>query len=249
MIDAPRFGWLGESRRIELHALLVRDVSEWSRDWWMEHSSAAIDVYPLDAWVPAKEPPATWRLGAGTLELLSHRGEAALGSYLSAHAGDDSSLLASRIGHRALADLALRLSRRAQAPLGNLSEGESPLDACHRLELGAYMATVSLGRFTFALAMDRAVVDLLVPVKSPEKAALAPRAQAMNGVDVSLEVCIPLGSASLSQLDDLRVGEVLVGDALLSAPVEIRLVDGHSIAFATLGERDSSRAVTLTHSL
>jgi hypothetical protein len=249
MMDALRFGWLGESRRIELHALLVRDVSEWSRDWWMEHSSAAIDVYPLDAWAPTKEPSATWRLGAGTLQLVSPRGEAALGGYLSGHAGDDTSLLASRIGNRALADLALRLARRAQAPLGSLAEGESPPDACHRLELGAYMATLSLGRFTFALAMDRAVADLLVPAKSAEKASLAPRAQAMNGLDVSLEACIPLGTASLSQLDDLRVGEVLVGDALLSAPVEIRIADGRAVAFATLGERDSSRAVTLTHSL
>jgi hypothetical protein len=249
MIDAPRFGWLGESRRIELHALLVRDVSEWSRDWWMEHSSAAIDVYPLDAWVPTKEPSAAWRFGAGTLQLLPHRGEAALGGYLSAHAGDDTSLLASRIGKRALADLALRLARRAQAPLSSLSEGESPVDACHRLELGAYMATVTLGKFTFALAIDRAVADLLAPAKNPGKTSLAPRAQAMNGLDVSLEVCIPLGTASLSQLDDLRVGEVLVGDALLSAPVEIRIVEGHAVAFATLGERDSSRAVTLTHSL
>lgn len=249
MIDAPRFGWLGESRRIELHALLVREVSEWSRDWWMEHSSAAIDVYPLDAWEPTKEPSAIWRLGGGTLQMLLHRGKAALGGYLSAHAGDDTSLLASRIGNRALADLALRLARRAQASLSIVTESESPVDVCHRLELGAYMATVSLGRFTFALAMDRAVAYLLAPAKSSGKASLAPRAQAMNGMDVSLEVCIPLGTASLSQLDDLRVGEVLVGDTLLSAPVEIRLVDGHAVAFATLGERDSSRAVTLTHSL
>ncbi|MGO4502576.1 MULTISPECIES: FliM/FliN family flagellar motor C-terminal domain-containing protein [unclassified Dyella] len=249
MIDVPRFGWLGESRRIEFHALLVREISEWSRDWWLEHSSAAIDVFPLDAWAPSQESLATWRLGTGTLQLVSLSGEAALGSHLSGHAGDNSSALAARIGNRALADLAQRLARRAHVPLGGMSEGDSPNDACHQLELGAYLATVSLGRFTFLLAIDRAVADLLAPAKSPEKAALASRAQAMNGLVVDLEVCIPLGTASLSHLDNLGVGEVLVGDALLSAPVEIRVVDGQAIAFATLGERDSSRTVTLTHSL
>ena len=249
MIDALRFGWLGESRRIQLHALLARDVSEWSRDWWLEHASAAIDVYPLDMWTSAEESTATWQLGAGMLQLSSHRGEAALGSHLSAHAGDDTSALAARIGARALADLAHRLARRAQATLSVMSDGVGATEACHRLELGAYMATVSLGRFNFALAMDRAVADLLAPAKSAEKAVLAPRMQAMSGVEVGLEACIPLGTASLSQLDDLSVGEVLVGDALLSTPVELRIVDGPAIASATLGERNSSRAVTLTHSL
>ena len=137
MIDDLRFGWLGESRRIELHALLVREISEWSRDWWLEHSSAAIDVYPIDTWTPGQESPARWRLGAGTLQFVPDRGEAALGSHLSAHAGDDDSALAGCIGRRALEDLAQRLARRAQAALNSLPDGASVTDACHRLELVA----------------------------------------------------------------------------------------------------------------
>ncbi|MFC4527553.1 hypothetical protein ISN76_07720 [Dyella halodurans] len=249
MIDPVRFGWLGESRRIELHALLVREVSEWSREWWMAHSAAAIDVYPLDEWASVEESPATWRVGAGTLQLIPHKGEAALGSHLAAHLEDDASALAARVGGRSLADLASRLGRRAGAPVQVVTEDKNGVGAYQRLELGAYMATLSLGSYTLALAMDRAFADLLAPPKHYEKAALTSRSQAINGANVSLEVCIPLGSAQLSQLDDLRIGEVLVGDALLTAPVEVRVTGVNTVAFARLGEGESSRVITLTHSI
>lgn len=249
MIDPVRFGWLGESRRIELHALLVREVSEWSRDWWMEHSAAAIDVYPLDEWVAAEELPATWHVGEGTLQLIPHKGEAALGSHLASHVEDDTSVLAARIGRRALADLASRLGRRAGPPVQVVTEAKIGAGAYQRLELGAYMATLSLGSYTLALAIDRAFADLLAPPKNYEKAALTSRSKAINNANVSLEIRIPLGSAPLSQLDDLRVGEVLVGDALLTAPVEVWVSGANTVAFAKLGEGESSRVITLTHSI
>jgi hypothetical protein len=249
MTDALRFGWLGESRRIPLHALLAREVSEWSRDWWLEHSSAAIDVYPLDEWLPVDSVVSTWRMGEGSFQLHAHQGEAALGAYLAATGSTDASALAERIGARALADLIARVAKRAAVRTHAAAANAAPAAACHRPELGAYMATLSLGSHTLAMAMDRTVVDLLVPPKKHEKTTLVGRAQAVGGASVALEVCIALGTSSLSQLDNLQVGEVLVGDALLTAPVELRAAGSGAVALAKLGVGQSSRIVTLTHSI
>lgn len=248
MSDAVRFGWLGQSRRIALHALLVREVSEWSRDWWLRHSSAAIDVYPLDEWQGDSTNLAAWQIGDGLLQLAPTRGNAALGAYLAVNDADDASAVAARIGERALADLASRMALRAGGATAEARDLDGQFEAVHRLELGAYMATLSLDRYTMQLALDRAMADRLCPPKKFIGDTLTPRSQTMAHVPVSVEIRIALGSTSLVQLDDLKVGEVLVGDALLSTPVDVCVGDAVA-ARGLLGLDQSSRTVTLTHSV
>ncbi len=245
MNNALRFGWIGESRRIELHSLLVREVSEWSRDWWLKHAAAAIDVYPLDEWSCGDVASCAWSLDGGALEFTPQEGLAALGKYLANHDGHDRSGLAERIGKRSLQDLATRLAKRGAIAAQPLERSMS--DESRRLDRGAYLATISLGAYRIDIALDHQLAALLAPARKPSPVSLTARTQALGAADVHLEVCITLGHSTFSQLDNLQVGEVLVGDAVIGTPVDVRLANADSIALAALGANSSHRTITLTH--
>jgi hypothetical protein len=149
------------------------------------------------------------------------------------------------VGRKAIADFVERLAKR----IGCKAIGPKSVDpheGMYQAKWGGYMATVSLGAHHFSLAMDRKLADLLVPSRHSGLPALTPRTQAIAGAHVSLEVFLPFGTTALSNLDDLKVGEVLVADAPLNAPMEVRLDGTEIIALAVLGQSGHSHTVTLT---
>ncbi len=249
MPGAIRFGWIGESRRATLYSLLMREACEWSRDWWMAHSVSAIDVRPLDEWPGPKGKGAdtAHRLGDGLLWLSANVEAGVLGAYLAGHRGGGNSVLAAKVGESALADFADRLARHSGVAVRAMDTGDDAGEG-RKLEFGSYMAAVFLGDHGFHLAMDRALVDGLAPVKTHAGTSLVPRAKAVGSRGIPLEACLSLGTTPLSGLDDLKVGEVLVGDSALGEPLALRLVGGDTVAYATLGRDGPRRAVTLIES-
>lgn len=241
-----RFGWLGESRRTALHSLLLKVISDWSHDWWLNHSAAAVDVYPIDEWrLPMDAAEYLAVKGLGRMMLCPVQGKAGLGAHLAGNPGDEKGELAKKIGDEALIDLGNRIERRAGlVRMESWQVTEPPADML-KSYLGAYIATASLGEFAIDLAFDRAIADALVPPKPLGASSLVSRQAAMERSPIAVDIYLPLGVTKLSQLDDLRVGEILIGDATLADPIELRL-GSHVLAIGSLRRMGHQRAAVIT---
>lgn len=244
-MKAVRFAWLSETRRTALHSLLLRECSAWSQEWWLRHSAAAIDVYPIDAW-HRKGSVRCWRVSDGVAHLLQEESSHALGAFLCDHPAGVGEVLAHRVGERAAADLIDRLARRAKASATELQDDEHEDD--QRPELGTYMAVISIGSHKLHISLDRGLADRLVPAGKSAPSPLVQRSQAVEGARLSLEFSLALGSTTLAQLEDLKVGEVLIGDADLSTPFQAH-VEHNVVAHGVLGSDGSTRAITLISAL
>jgi flagellar motor switch/type III secretory pathway protein FliN len=249
MTQEVRFGWLGESRRTALHALLAALVEDWAHGWWIGAADGAIEINGDEndgnqdkrnkAWVSSSE--------AGTLAFYSGAKDAeAVGRFLAGTASDADMELAQRVGDEALHDLAMRIQRRAGINKASpLLRENAPL-AVEYARLGAFRVTAMIGRLQLGLAIDRHLADRLTPPAAPARdAALVPRQAAIQRAPLKLLAVMDFGSVDLAHLSDLAIGEVLIGDRKLDEPLQIHL-QGHGVVAAgylrRLGEQ---RAIVL----
>lgn len=247
-MDGIRFTWLGESRREVLRKLVGAEVSEWSREWWIDHVPADIDVNPVDhrSFIMRGAAPyvSTGELGSLAL-FLGGRGSGALGRHLAGAMDEEDAGWAQRIGEDALEDLAVRIFRRAGiADSPGLRQSASPPELA-RAELGSCILAVTVGRLGLNLALGRQLVDRLVPPRAPGKAGLASRRSALDGIPIRLDAIMDFGSVNLAQLTDLRVGELLIGDTELGEPLLMRIEGGVVAANGYLRRTGTKRAVML----
>jgi hypothetical protein len=243
-----RFGWLGESRRAALLPLISGEVAEWSHEWWIDHASAEVDAHWIEhrRFTTQGSMPFASIGPSGSLAMfLGSKGLDGIGRYLAGTVDEEETGWAQRIGEEALEDLAARIYRRAGiAKPSPLSAQAVPADL-ERADLGSGVVAVVLGRLEWALAMDRQLVDRLVPPRVVQRAGLASRQSALNGVGLRVEARIDFGSINLTHLSDLRVGEVLVGDRGLEEALTLH-VEGHGIvANGYLRRLGTQRAVML----
>jgi len=247
-VDGLRFSWLGESRREALRTLVGTEVSEWSREWWIDHALADIDASPVDhrSFVIRGAAPYVSTGESGSLALfLGGRGAAAVGRHLAGVVDEEDAGWAQRIGEDALEDLAARIFRRAgiaDSPRLRQSASSSELA---RPELGSCILAIAVGRLGLNLALGRPLIDRLVPPQAAVKAGLASRRAALGGIPLRLDAVMDFGSVNLAQLTDLRVGEVLVGDTELGEPLSMRIEGGVAAASGYLRRTGAKRAVML----
>lgn len=243
-----RFGWLGESRRLALLSLISGEVAEWSHEWWIDHASAEVDVHWIEhrRFTTQGSMPFASLSPSGSLAMfLGSKGLDGIGRHLAGTADEEEGGWAKCIGQEALQDLAARVYRRAgMARPSQLSAHAAPPDV-ERADLGSGVVAIVLGRLEWALAMDRQLVDRLVPPRADQRTGLASRQSALNGVTLRVEALIDFGSVNLTHLSDLRVGEVLVGDRGLEEALQLH-VEGHGVvAKGYLRRLGTQRAVML----
>jgi len=247
-VDGIRFTWLGESRREAFRALVGAEVSEWSREWWVGHTSADINVNPVDhrSFIIRGAAPYVSTGEAGSLALfLGGRGAGALGRHLAGTVDEEDAGWAQRIGENALEDLAARVFRQAGIAGGpGLRQSASPPELA-RAELGSCVLAITIGRLGLNLAVGRQLIDRLVPPHAAEKAGLASRRSALEGIPVRLDAIMDFGSVNLAQLTDLRVGELLIGDTELGEPLLMRIEGSIAAANGYLRRTGTKRAVML----
>lgn len=243
-----RFGWLGESRRTALCTLLTDEVADWSREWWVHHSSDAVSVQALDSLgLDVGQTPFVAVDEAGTLAIfLRGRTLDDLGRYFAGVADEETAGWAHCIGEDSLRDLVTRIHRRA-GDTGTVTDlrrvAASP--ELIRNDLGGCMVAVALGRLQLVVVVDRRLGARLVPPQTGAGMDLVPRRVALNGVPLCVDAIIDFGLVSLTHLSDLRVGEILVGERGLEEPLGIR-VEGHGVvATAYLRRLGAQRAVML----
>jgi Type III flagellar switch regulator (C-ring) FliN C-term len=242
-----RFGWLGESRRAALRALIAGEVLQWSRDWCVGHSAARVDVRAADSLPEVADVRLRGVDGqVGTLAFELQVGtEASWGMHLAALSVADESGMANSLGAESLEDLATRLLRRAgvreTVKLGDVSCARALSSEC----FGAYAATIEVADMAWNIVLDRRLADRLVPPEQTSASPLASRDAAMGNTSVPVSAVMTFGTVSLSAISGLRVGEILVGDRELHQPVEIRVGTRGAIATGTLKQQARKRAITL----
>lgn len=248
-MNAVRFAWLGESRRQALCALVSTEVAAWSRDWWVQHADADIDVHLVDhhGFVTKDHAPFVSQTTGGSLAVfVGGRGLDGLAHHLAGTVNEEDAGWALRIGEEALEDLAAHIFRRAGVNEYPPLQQCRASDALGRADLGSCIMAIGVGRFGFNLAIDRVMADRLAPpAGTTAMVGLASRDAALANVLAKVDAMMDFGSMSLTQLADLRVGEILVGDMGLEEPLKVCIGGRDILANAHLRRAGGKRAVVL----
>jgi len=226
---------------------LAAEVSDWSRDWWIHHLSAEVDVQSNllhdddeDAmpWVSKNE--------SGSIAIhLGSREIDAVGHHLAGIVDGEGEVWAQRIGRDALEDLALRIYKRTGVTKPVKLSRMSASAGLSQMQFGAYTVTIGLGTLAFHVAVDRHLVDRLVPPHVARGTNLILRNEALGSVPMRVNAVLNFGGVNLSHLSDLRVGEVVVGDRRLDETLQINVEGRGSIATGYLRRSGTQRAVML----
>lgn len=242
------FRWQGASRVEQLRALVLAQSRTWMGNWVAALEPAECTVHGLTAQQHAATKAGDlWfsMAGAhGTLWLRTAPNAAEqLGRCLAGTKVADGQEVATGIGRRALADLAMQLAGGGSA--GDLQDASRPppakLDARH----GVAGFSWALEDARFEWYFDAGMCDALVPaVTSP--ADLMPRIEAIRPAQVTLPAVLDLGLASLEDTIVLRPGEVIKTNIALNQPVSVQTESGETVFVGALIAHDGHRALRCT---
>lgn len=248
MEDGVRFGWLGETRRLALRALVTAEVRDWSNDWWIRHADGEVDVCeedPRDIHAKSGMPLVVSDSGGALAFYLGSKGIEVVGRHLAGASHEEDAGLASFLGGEALQDLASRIRRRAGiSGCPEATRGHGPAEV-QEGQLGAFTMAISLGRLCLELTIDRNLADRLVPPSAPQAAQLVPREGALARATLRVATVMDFGEVSLAHLSDLKVGEVLVGDQRLEDALPLHLNGRGAVAAGFLRRQASHYAIVL----
>jgi hypothetical protein len=245
-----RFGWLGAARRQSIAARLDAVLGPWLADWCTRSALAAPHVQSAAEWPHEANLAAanSFRSLIGECAFhLPHHSKAAFGRWLMDLQEEDGAGVAEALAAEALADLAQRI--HAQAGATDVTsmreiEGESAADV-FRAWAGAMHAPLQFGRLEVDLLLDRNLCSRLAPVSTVERPALAARGHAIAGAKVPVEATLEFGLASLADLSNLQVGELIVSDTPLSTAADLRSIAGRRMASGQLSRAEGHLALRL----
>ncbi|HEX7814751.1 FliM/FliN family flagellar motor C-terminal domain-containing protein [Dyella sp.] len=247
-MDALRFGWLGHTRRMALESLLATLLEEWSRHWWLGHASAQFTceaIGELDAQARlqgafvASSTVGTLAVHAGTRQLAS------IGRHLALVVTDQDEALASSLGEQALVDLAASIHRRAgHATATEMSRQPLPA-SLSRADMGAFAVSVTLGRLSMVVLVDRSLGERLAPPTAVAAPTLVARRDALQHAAVNVSARLDFGDIDLACLAGLAVGEVLVADRKLDEALIVEVEGKGAVASGYLRRSGNQRAIVL----
>lgn len=241
-----RFGWLGDSRRAALAQLIKAELTAWSRDWWVHHAAEEILVDHLDREPSPQARAHVATAPSGALAMyLGGKDLDAFGKHLSGAVESADSGWAQRIGEEALVALAERLFRSAGiSHASKLCESSGKPEFDER-RFGALHLSVALGRLVWTLSVDRQLADRLVPPKETGATSLTSRATALDQANVGVRAILEFGFVDLTDLSDLRAGEILVGERRLQDTLHLHIEGQAAVASGYLKRSGTHRAVVL----
>lgn len=223
---------LGERRRAALLVLLKERLEAWIRRWSLNRADLAVVVCQDDLWMD-ELPVVRGKSGCVGLQVVSADTEA-LGAWLADAPRIGSQGLAGRIGIAALDELRAALAGPQATPV----EPSSVPPRRHWEEFDIVLSS----ELSLRLAIDRRMVDHLVPAAAGRPVPLARRTTAAADKTVPGQFVLALGEVPVADVLGLQPGDVLVGqaglDTLLSlhigagvAPMAFRLHrQGHQLA-------------------
>lgn len=238
---ADRIGWIGESRQTAVLSWLEDHVVAWWGEW---STIAAVSERFRDVGWEAS----AWLGCTGSLAIGSN-GASALAGALVGVDEENAGALARYVGEEALEDLVQRLNGAGHAPSDNVAACDlSP--SLRDPRLGALAITTCIGGFPLRILLTRAAVDRVSPPSHSVDTPLVARRLAAGEAMVRLIATLDLGEIALSEMTDLRPGDVIATHAALGTAPTLSIEGGSAdrIAHGRLGERDGRRALLLTHS-
>lgn len=246
---AHRFGWIGSTRRTVLRGKIATCVQAWLADWHVADGgqTPSVEDAPIVPYSLDEACVLQGGIAQPCLMVVVSRDELVrLGNWL-AGIRESAAALSQDVGRAALEDLARRVGRL----IGNgevVEHGESAWpQSLTREELGAVGVAFDVGGVAVSVALSRDAVDAACPPAPLEASpALRPRTDAAGTTSVRLTAGLDFGSISMRELADLRVGEVLVGECALNAPLHILAPGRVSLGRARMGRINNRLAVVLT---
>jgi flagellar motor switch/type III secretory pathway protein FliN len=247
MMEAIRFGWLGDSRRAAVVSRLEDVAAGWAADWLIGYAKGEQGIEPLAEWSleAGASMPFVSRSESGLVAAyLRGRSPASLGRHLAAVVTDEEGGVAQDIGESALNDLATRIHRLAGAAANDAMHSAALSVAETRASSGVFQASLSLGRMSLDILLDRDICARLVPPTKQALPRMVRRETAVDRASVRLVASLDFGEVNLSELANLRVGEVLMSDRLLEDTLDIFVEGKGRVAQARLRRAGTHRAVT-----
>ena len=243
-----RYGWLGVTRRQAIVERLNRLIDEWIGQWCMQSGIGK----------PRAQIATEWPHGANLATVRCARSEAGqsachvrglrhgvLGRWLMVLQDEDGVGLAEALALEALADLSRRIHTDAMGsgPV-SMSETDIPVNPdAFRAWTGALHAQVQLGRVELDVLLDRDLCARMAPPPTVARRTLTPRASALAEVKVRLDATLDFGTASLVDLSNLQVGELLISDTPLTTLVNIDSCGGKTLASGQLSRAGGKLAL------
>lgn len=239
---AERFGWIGKSRSEAVRENLAATCKRWILEWVVGNG---IGMGHVDLM------PQRFVTTGGALFEVSHGNARALLALdgmrledlavqltaMDKDAGADP--FAAGLAHAALSNLGAQILR---AESGGALEAEIletwPAQKSYASSLGAVWFRVDLGGIGMVVAVNRTAVDRMRPAHAADFKPLIKREKGVDGSRVALDMVLPMGTATVSDMSDLAVGDVLISERTLDEPIDIRVAGtGSPIAKAELARR------------
>jgi hypothetical protein len=249
-MTAVRYGWLGVTRRQAIVEKLDRLIGDWIGEWCMQAGVGE----------PRAQIATEWPHGANLATVRCARSAAgqsachvrglrhgALGRWLMDIQDEDGVGLAEALAWESLADLSRRIHADAMGsgPVA-MSETDIPMNPdAFRAWTGALHAQVQLGRVELDVLLDRDLCARMAPPPATARRTLTPRASALTDVKLRLDAVLDFGSASLTDLSNLQVGELLVSDMPLTTLVSFGSGDGKVLASGQLSRAGDRLALRM----
>jgi flagellar motor switch/type III secretory pathway protein FliN len=244
-------GWIGDTTLQAAHARVLEALSIWARQWGCDTPSLSMERLPQGFDVSVCNSSDWLENTEKGVWVMLPRGLAGAFQRVLFRGCEEHSPVAQTVSIKAAEALrsvlltALPVSQD-QALAKNRSE---PATQGQRPVLGHWgiRGAVSVDRVALQFLASTASLSRAGLLSSPRAAALpaAARSQAVARVPVSLTLRLGTSSVSVADLSALRVGDVVIADALSTAPLSLDSPHGEILAKAVLGRSGGRRAAQL----
>ncbi|WP_369914754.1 hypothetical protein AB8810_20365 [Xanthomonas sp. NCPPB 3005] len=247
-METYRIGWQAAATLAELHGTLAERLARWQAAW-LPQAGAPCAIAPCAVDTPAlRDASLRWlslgAAGSGRFLLGVQRPAlSALGAAVLQLPSQATPALAVEVALSALSALACELGA-LRGEVVQDADGVPPWQDISRA--GGLAGTVTGLAVPLWFWVDRAWCDAnaMARAVSAQRSGLSTRVSLLGTQCLAVRAELDIGEIELSEVNGLRVGEVLVGDASLEAAVRL-VIDGRILAQGVLRDEHGTRSVSI----
>ncbi|KMM75658.1 hypothetical protein ACP93_10295 [Xanthomonas sp. NCPPB 1128] len=247
-METYRIGWQAAATLAEVHGTLAKRLARWQAAW-LPQASAPCAIAPCAGDTPAlRDTSLHWlslgATGSGRFVLGVQRPAlSALGAAVLQLPNQAAPALAAEVALSALSALVCELGALREEVVQG-AEGVPPWQDIDKV--GGLAGTVAGLAVPLWFWADRrwCEANAKACAVSAQHPGLSSRAALLGTQRVVVRAELDIGEIALSEVNGLRVGEVLVGDASLDAVVRL-VTDGRILAQGVLRDEHGIRSVSI----
>lgn len=241
-----KLGFLGTTRLTHAQTVLATVTDQWREQWCFSDARLPVAV-TIDALNAAeavtKLEALSWQfaeVGTSQLRCAGAWNELIYGAHIQDVPADATArhLLA----HAQLALINGLLEALGRKPATQLLH-DAHTEKCSSLS-SELLIQLSTAKATLYLLIDADLLNSALPVR-PSKTPLVDRKAAIGGAKLKLHVQLPLTHLPIEDVQDIKVGDILRGDASLGAPLHIATHPTQVVAKGYLARQQQHLAIQL----